>query len=358
MNPKILIIDDDQMNLNIMKKYLTNKNYEIITAIDGSSGIQTAVDTHPDLILLDVLMPGRDGFETCRKIKELEQLKNIPIIFLTALADSASIIKAFKEGAVDYITKPIELLELAARVEIHIRLKMINGNLKLEVAKKTKKLQIANKKLEKLLHEKEFLLKELYHRTKNNMQVISSFLSLKSNYIDKPEISEILLETENMVRSMALVHQKLYQSSDLSRIDLKEYIIDLVWLIQSSYANLKDHIVFRLDLDAIHVLIDTAISCGVILNELISNAFKHAFPDNAEGIIHIALKKTDTTGILLCFRDNGIGVPDNYDITNCNTLGMKTVIGIGEDQLNGEIKIKLENGFSFELEFQNILNRS
>jgi two-component sensor histidine kinase/CheY-like chemotaxis protein len=355
MPEKILIIDDDPLNIKLITAFLKKEDFDFYVASDGNSGINKAIIHNPDLIILDALMPELNGFETCRRIKKTKGIDTIPVIFLTALTNSTSVKLAFEAGAVDYVTKPIEFIELLARVKTHLKIKSLNNNLEIKVNEKTVELQKSNEQLKKTVQEREILLKELYHRTKNNMQVISSMLSLHSMFISNTEIKGILKEIDSKVQSMALVHKKLYQTKDLTNINLREYIVELVDLIQSSYDQGSGNIDFKLDLEDTTVLIDTAISCGLIINELISNSFKYAFPDNQKGIIYIELGITSDCEILLRIGDDGIGIPDNFNLLESETLGVQTIIGISENQLKGKPSFINHNGLGFELIFKDNL---
>jgi two-component sensor histidine kinase len=204
------------------------------------------------------------------------------------------------------------------------------------------------------LKEKEVLLRELYHRTKNNMQVISSMLALQSYYIDNKEALQIFKDMENRIQSMALVHQKLYQSQNLSRINLSEYVSDLAVLLLRSYAT-SYRISLDIDAEDVFVLIDTAMPCGLILNELISNALKHAFPEGNEGIIMIVLHRSVTNHIELVVADNGIGVPEDFDFRRTGTLGLQNVVALAERQLDGEITFTVKDGLSCQITFRDDL---
>ncbi|MGC9349836.1 MAG: PAS domain-containing sensor histidine kinase [Anaerolineae bacterium] len=191
--------------------------------------------------------------------------------------------------------------------------------------------------LEAALQEKETLLRELYHRTKNNMQVISAILALQSIQIEDPNALIAIEETQTRIRSIALVHEKLYESENLSSIDLDVYITDLVDLLTRTYeAHAKD-VTLRLDLERVPVVIDVAIPCGLILNELISNALKHGFPDKRAGEIHITLALMNNDEILLTVSDNGVGAPTGFDFRGSSTLGLQTVLGVAEHQLQGTV---------------------
>jgi PAS domain S-box-containing protein len=204
------------------------------------------------------------------------------------------------------------------------------------------------------LKEKEVLLRELYHRTKNNMQVISSLIGLKSASIKDDQMINILHDMKNRIQTIALVHQKLYQSQNLSRVDLKEYITDLVNLLVSSYADIQDKITFTLNLENINVLIDTAVPCGLIINELISNSFKHAFPGDRKGNICVQLKKLEEDTIELVISDNGIGIPVGFNLLDKNTLGMQVFYNIATGQLMGDVKVESNNGLIFTIHFKDV----
>jgi PAS domain S-box-containing protein len=214
--------------------------------------------------------------------------------------------------------------------------------------------KIAEQTIRASLKEKEVLLRELYHRTKNNMQVISSLIGLKSASIKDPAMINILHEMRNRIQTIALVHQKLYQSQNLSRVDLEEYITDLVHLLANSYLAEFSNVTFTLNLENVNVLIDTAVPLGLIINELISNSFKHAFPGNRAGNICVQLRKLEQETIELIISDNGVGVPEGFDFMNNNTLGMQLFNTIAVDQLMGDIKIDSNNGLTFTIQFKDI----
>ena len=209
--------------------------------------------------------------------------------------------------------------------------------------------------IESALKEKEILLRELYHRTKNNMQVICSMLSIKSMQITDNEISTVFEEIENRIRVMALVHQKLCQAKDLSRIDLKEYIQDIGnYLLTGSQTYRK--ILFQVDGDSIPILFDYAVPCGLILNELISNSLRHAFPDRKEGEILISVHIFDNE-IEVTFKDNGIGLPKGFNLENCKSPGLGIVRDLIKSQLYGKAELKEAQGMAFQMRFNQSLHK-
>jgi PAS domain S-box-containing protein len=216
-------------------------------------------------------------------------------------------------------------------------------------------LKEAYKNIEERFKEKEVLLRELYHRTKNNMQVISSLLGLKGERGVENETKEMLRDVRNRIQAIALVHEKLYQSKNLSRIDLKEYITDLANLLLESYNSTGRKIKLKLDLESISVLIDTAIPCGQIIAELISNSLKHAFPVRDDGEIFIHLSGNKNNLIKLIISDNGIGISGYSEDIGKNTLGMQLFRNLVEDQLKGDISFNMQNGVSWTITFKDVL---
>jgi PAS domain S-box-containing protein len=210
----------------------------------------------------------------------------------------------------------------------------------------------AEQQIKQALAENTTLLQELYHRTKNNMQVIYSMLALRSWRVQDEHLRAVLEDVQNKIHSMALVHQKLYESRNLSSIDLKEYIDDLTAYLVQSYQVQSDKISLDLDTDSAFVVIDTAISCGLVLSELISNALKHAFPGDRVGRISIRLHQAQDESITLEVADNGIGAPGGLDFKKSDSLGLRTVLGIIEHQLHGEMSIATDNGLAWQIRFR------
>jgi PAS domain S-box-containing protein len=200
------------------------------------------------------------------------------------------------------------------------------------------------------LKEKELLIKEIHHRVKNNLQIVSSLLKLQSGYVKDQEALNMLLESQNRIQSMALVHQKLYQSKDLSRINFNEYLGQLLSHIKHAYKINADTFSINVNTENIQVDVDTAIPCGLIINELVTNSIKHAFPNFKKGNIHIDLKTSKDGHYILSVADDGIGFPEKLDFRNTSTLGLQLVITLVE-QLSGQIELRNKNGATFEIKF-------
>jgi PAS domain S-box-containing protein len=199
------------------------------------------------------------------------------------------------------------------------------------------------------LHEKEVLLKEIHHRVKNNMQVITSLLSLQSKTIGDGPALAVFRDSQNRVKSMALIHETLYQSKDLSRINFAEYLQKLVAHVSRSYRIRPDAVKINVRVDDISLPIDTAVPCGLIINELASNSLKYAFPADNKGEINITFDRADAHFVLRV-SDTGIGLPADFDPEKGRSLGMKLVRML-TTQLCGEIECSNGVGTTFEITF-------
>jgi PAS domain S-box-containing protein len=207
------------------------------------------------------------------------------------------------------------------------------------------------------LGEKELLLKEIHHRVKNNLQIIISLFNLQSNYIADEEAYKALKEGQDRIKSMALIHERFYQSDGTSKINFDEYIKRLTENLFLSHHINQDEIKLRVESDKISLDIDTAVPCGLILNELVSNSIKHAFKDRKYGEILIGFHEIDpkesneeNNKYRLIIKDSGSGLPPDFEIEKSDSLGMQLVIAL-TDQLDGKIKVDNSNGACFIIEF-------
>jgi PAS domain S-box-containing protein len=201
------------------------------------------------------------------------------------------------------------------------------------------------------LREKEALLKEIHHRVKNNLQVTSSLLRLQAGAIGNEAAREMFAETETRIRSMALVHEKLYQSTNLSRIDFADYLRSLGELLLRSSAIDPAHVTLDVSDGDIFLSIETAVPCGLIANELLSNALKHAFPNGRTGRIQVQLETGSDGWVAIDIRDDGIGLPKTFDMERNDTLGLHLVRGLVQ-QLDGTLNVERRNiGAAFRVAF-------
>lgn len=200
------------------------------------------------------------------------------------------------------------------------------------------------------LTEKTILLKEIHHRVKNNLQIISSLLDLQAEYICNEQDRIFLQDSQNRIRSMALIHQKLYQSESLASIDFDDYLHDLASYLLSSSAQNSARIGLKIEASDVFLKMDEAIPCGLIVCELISNSLQHAFPDGRKGEVSVSCRLDDDC-IALRVSDNGIGLPPGFDFTNAESLGLQLVCMLVQ-QLRGTIDLERDGGTSFMVRFR------
>ncbi|MCC0176999.1 response regulator [Waterburya agarophytonicola K14] len=390
---RILVVDDNNLNLDLLCKILSKANFRTITAVDGIDAIKITDVELPHLILLDAIMPNLDGFEACKILKKNPKTQDIPIIFMTSVTDTEKKVKAFELGANDYITKPFHKPELLARVKSHLqvfdlsktlkyrnhvlqneveqryeaeislldineRLADVNQSLKAEIEnRKLMALRLqaeilerkkAEKEVKKSLKEKNLLLKEIHHRVKNNLFIVSSLLESQGDYIDNPEIIKVLSDSQNRITTMALIHEQLHYSTGLCEIDFQQYLTALIEHITNSY--LTQEINFKADIQQAYLNIETAHPCGLIINELISNAVEHAFPEKKQGNIILKFCQDKPGNYNLWFKDDGIGFPDDKDFYHSESLGLELVVTLVE-QLEGKIEMNNNNGTEISITF-------
>lgn len=210
----------------------------------------------------------------------------------------------------------------------------------------------AQARIEKTLEEKTVLLKELHHRVKNNLQMISSLLNLQANSSNDKQLREVLNECQNRVKAMGLTHQLLYEYKDFSRVDLSEYLRRLSQLLLSTYRSRSKGVKLDLMLPAEHyyVGLEKAIPCGLAVNELITNAFKHAFSADRNGTITVALSSDNINEVVLTIADDGVGLPPDFDIDNISSVGLR-LVPLLATQLQGSLTVESAGGSHFVLRF-------
>ena len=207
-------------------------------------------------------------------------------------------------------------------------------------------------RLKAIIHEKDSLLKEIHHRVKNNLQIISSLLSLQMEFVDDLKSYELFRESRNRVKSMAMVHEKLYIYDKMSHIDFYDFTEKLISELLALYST-NNQITKKIRVDSVQISIYTAVPCAIILNELISNSIKHAFPHGRLGELEVILSKVNDD-LELIVKDNGVGFPEDVDLKKPKTLGLQ-LVNILVKQLNGRIELETNHGTSFKITFKNLL---
>lgn len=215
----------------------------------------------------------------------------------------------------------------------------------------------AEEELRASVREKETLLREINHRVKNNMQIISSLLNLQSGYIEDPAHAEVFRECQNRIRTMAFAHEKLYQTESLSKINIGSYIKDLARGVLKSYKVDTNRVILSMELEDLVLSLETAVPCGLIVTELVSNSVKHAFRDGRDGRIDVRLRRTGTDALELSVKDNGVGLPPGIDIREYKSLGLRLVSTIAEGQLEGTVEADSSGGTEFRIRFKELRYR-
>jgi len=349
----ILVVDDQPSQLLSHEVILRELGERLVTARSGREALQRLMDEDFAVILLDVNMPDMDGFETASLIHQHPRFEKTPIVFVTgAQPTTLDLLKGYRVGAVDYVEVPVVPEILRSKVAVFVDLnrkrrdlQRLNNALQAEIAQRRNAEEAVRHS-----REKEVLLQEIHHRVKNNLQIITSLLRMQSRAVQDPAFSEALRECQNRVASMALIHDKLYRARDLARVSFGEYVRDLTNNILTSYALPARSVRVRLDIDDLSLSLDYAVPCGLILNELMSNCLKHAFPVGHSGTVYIGFHAEGEEELCLVVRDDGVGVPADVDLARTSSLGWRLIRALVE-QLGGVVQCQTAGGTSVEIRF-------
>ena len=463
----ILLVDDEPRNLMVLESILDSADYQLTKAQSGQEALMALLAQDFALLVLDIEMPGMNGWELAQLIKKRKKTEHIPIIFLTAhYAEDEHILQGYTAGAVDYLTKPVNSAILRSKVAVFAHLcrktaleesnralreseertravlnsalsavvvidsegRITEWNAQAEQMFERTRLEALGQKLAETLipprhreahsrgldrflangegpvvnrliemtalrrdgtefpvelfvsplragnvvtfcgfitditqrkqaeeqiktslREKEVLLKEIHHRVKNNLQVICSLLNLQSGYVRDPEALALFRESESRIRSMAMIHEKLYQNQSLSRVDFAEYLSSLGSLLFTTYVANPGAVRLTTHLDPVFLDIDTALPLGLIVNELVSNSLKYAYPEGRSGVVELTLKAGPENQFTLSVRDEGLGLPAGFDVKNTDTLGLH-LVSILSAQLGATLSVESNgHGTVFEL---------
>jgi PAS domain S-box-containing protein len=283
----------------------------------------------------------------------VEIVPDFPFISHTTLDE---IKQVFNTGVVSVSEQKIELKGQPMHAEI-TRVPILKDGRVVKVI-----LMIRDRSKEKEIEElkqrnteqKEVLLREIHHRVKNNLAIVISLLNFQLRNNTNEELNRMIIDIQMRIRSMALIHEHLYRSENLDRIPLATYIESLAYMILTAFSGHRINLVK--DLDIMDVSIETALPIGLIINELLTNAFKYAFPNGSEGNIHVTLKKEEDQMCSLIVEDNGIGLPASSTMASEKSLGLY-IVGLLVEQLDGTVRIVRDNGTSFHIRFRNLVLR-
>ncbi len=385
----ILVVDDDESTCKTLSLIFKKKGYIADTVQNGRDAIRKVHEKFYNIALLDIKLPDMKGVELISLLKDMHP--DMIIIMVTAHASLETAVQAMNEGASSYITKPLDMdnvlstidevlekqylimenrrllrelqHELIERRRAEVELKRHRDHLEEMVKERTTKLAEANfelqreiverKRAEKLtrasLKEKELLLKEIHRRVNDNMQIISSMLMLQERHIREKSDLRIFRENWNRIRLMTMIYEKLYQSEDLARIDFSKCVKTLISDLFSTYDVDSERIKMKQNIKNVYLDISTAIPCGLIINELVSNSLKYGFPGPEKGKITIDFTRRNSA-FTLAIGDNGKGFPLYLDFRKAESIGLQLVRLLCK-KLNATIRLDRSTGTLFTIEF-------
>jgi two-component sensor histidine kinase len=349
----ILLVDDQPSQLASHEAILRDLGERLVTARSGREALRKLMDEDFAVILLDVNMPDMDGFETASLIHQHPRFERTSIVFVTAAqATTLDRLKGYRLGAVDYVEVPVVPEILRSKVAVFVDLnrkrrdlQRLNDALQAEIAQRRSAEEAVRHS-----REKEVLLQEIHHRVKNNLQIITSLLRMQSRAVQDPAFSDALRECQNRVAAMALIHDKLYRARDLARVSFPEYVRDLTNNILTSYALPARSVLVKLDVDDLSLSLDLAVPCGLILNELMSNCLKHAFPLGHSGTVYVSFHAEGADELCLAVQDDGVGMPAEVDLERTSSLGWRLIRALAQ-QLGGVVQCQTAGGTLVEIRF-------
>ena len=351
---RVLIIDDNPDDRILVVRGLRREftHVEVKQTIIEAEGLTRALEAGDfDLVITDYQLRWSDGLAVLRRVKD--RYPDCPVVMFTATGSEEIAVEAMKKGLDDYVIKaPQHFIRLSAAVR---------GVLKATADRIAR--QLVEEQLRTSLREKEVLLQEVHHRVKNNLQIIASLLDLQADSLGDaadPHLLQIFQDTRHRVHAMVLVHETLFQSPDLARIGARPYLTDLVSHLLGAYSGWSGEVMVAVEVDDVMLDTDTAIPCGLIVNELVSNALKYAFPlsppvpspsegpGGTQNELKVELRETGDGELCLSASDNGVGLPPNVDLAAPKSLGLRLVSLLAR-QLRGTLEVDRSGGTTFRL---------
>lgn len=348
---KILIVDDEaDIELLIRNKFrrqIRDNQYEFVYAKNGIEAL-AKLQEHPDLdmVFSDINMPEMDGLSLLREINSVNPL--LRTVMISAYSDMANIRQAMNRGAFDFIGKPIDFDDFENTLSKTLQF-VEHFKTSYQAIEENSILNLRTQELAKKNQEIELLLKEIHHRVKNNLQTISSLLNLQSATISDPAALKAVQESQNRVRSMSLIHQKLYQDKNLATVEMKDYLETLAQTLLDTYGNMEGRVKLHFPMSELELDVDTAIPLGLIANELITNSLKYAFSAGREGKIEVSLILGDDQQYCLRISDNGLGI-QNQGNESGTGFGSRLILLLAI-QLNGQVEIQDDRGVTTLIKF-------
>ncbi len=319
VSQRILYIDDDDGLRRLVEKLLHRRGHDIATAASGAEGIALATAEHFDVIAVDHYMPGQDGLATLTALRQLPDCP--PVVYVTGSEESSVAVAALKAGAADYVVKStggdfIDLLEGAFNHALE------SVRLRADKTAAEDALREANSRLETLL-------REVNHRVSNSLQMVSAFVHMQARALPDESARMALEDTERRIQAIAQVHRRLYTSDDVESIAMDEYLSALVEELQETWSTTLAPRPIRLEAEQLRLHPDKAVSLGVIVNELVSNACKYAYGDGVAGEVRVRFGKAGDGHFHLVVEDDGIGLTDGM-APRGSGLGSRLVLAMAK----------------------------
>lgn len=320
---RVLHVEDSESDALLMARRLESDGYGVLMErVEDARGMLIALAGGPwDIVISDYHLPQFNAADAL-EILQASGL-DIPFIVVSGAIGEETAVAMMKAGAHDYLLKA-NLARLAPAVRREIR---------------EARLRREGKQTEQALHQKEALLREIHHRIKNNMQVVSSLLGLQARAVSSQEARRMLEDTRNRIHSMALLHETLYESGQPAKVDFSQYLLQMIGYLLQSHQEQSQRIRLRADVEPVSLDLDAALPCALLANEVVSNSLKHAFPEGRSGEIRVVLRPDPDDAVRLELSDDGIGLPESLDWTAAPTLGLRLIRELAK-QLSATLEIE------------------
>jgi two-component sensor histidine kinase len=333
---KLLMIDDQINVISSLKEAVSPAGIDCVLCEKPEEALKKFKNGSFDVVVTDYQMPEMNGIEVLKEIQRMRP--GTPVIILTGYADVGNAIDAVNHGAYAFFQKPVPFKRFLATLT--------------EIQEKLRDREIEKKRVDRLAVERDAMLKEIHHRVRNNLQFIRSLIKLHTRNIQNEDLQKILTDIYNRVFSLSLVQERVYQFENFEKLDFALYAHELTSvLLKSQHSNIAS-IYINTCMDPVFLDIETAIPCGLIVNELVTNSLQHAFPGGRAGEIRVLLKPLDGGVLELTVSDNGIGIPESVQLESVQTMGLYLVKLLAENQLDGIFSVQRHLGTESKIVFR------
>jgi len=320
MDLRILHIDDDLALAGLVKKKLERRNYVVLHQSDADAALSLLQQEPFDVVILDHYLENTTGHDVLEQMRHLNI--NVPVIYITGSNEAKVAVDAIKAGAADYVIKSIEedffdLLEDAIRQTV-------------SMAKLRQEKQQADDEIRKGKERAETLLAEMNHRVANSLALVAGLLRLQASATDNEQVRQALTETQSRISAIAGMHRSLYTSDHVNDVAMDRYLHALIQDISGTMDTTQNPVEIVVEIDPIELPSDKAVSAGMIVSELVTNALKYAYPEGVAGKIHVSFKRHDATTARLAVEDLGVGLNSQHNNTASTGLGQKIIKSMAE----------------------------